>query len=536
MDKSDFTFESTLLSGIGDLRLFNLLAGKVTRKEFLEELSAVLRQYFAFDRLCINLYDNQEELLSYFTTAQGTVIKSLAPVRPANPATTVAGFVIVNRRPIVITDFSQYFPKEKKHPIEEAGLKATIAIPLLLGDEILGTFHCSFAKAPKNIDVIATFLTKLSKILAPCLGAILSMELKSSLPFFDIGSPNAEAASILYKSEAMQDVMHNIKAIAKYNYPVLLLGETGTGKSLLAREIHLHSSRASAHFVKVNCPALSSSLFESELFGHIKGAFTGALNKRIGRFELAHQGTLFLDEIGDLSMEMQSKLLQVLEESRFERVGESTSLSVDMRLISATNVRVEEAIANQSMRADLYHRLSAYVIEVPPLRERKKDIPLLIKAFASEVDKKKRVAPQKLEKWIIEALMSHDWPGNVRELKNIVGRIMIMKKIKKNITPDMVDAILRRPLALSNSLLYPHAMIRRRTPPSRTEPTVAEGKMPTLECYEKRHIIEALELCNWVVSGDKGAAKYLGIPRSTLWTKIKKFGIQLHPGKNAQPV
>ena len=513
------------------LSLMEILAGQVTRKEFFSELSQLLMRYFHFDRLCINLYDNNDGMLSFFTNAQGIIISTLSPVRPAEETSTVAGYVIAARRAVVITDFSKHFPFTHAQPFEEAGLKGTIAIPLFLGSEIIGTFHCSFADPPANIQEIFHFLAPLCKIIAPCLGSIISVEQKTVLP--QLPSSYYVEDTIPHKSAKMRDLIREVNSVAAYNIPIMLLGETGTGKSMFAQYIHQHSNRRDSNFVKVNCPALSPSLFESELFGHSKGAFTGAFAKRIGRVELAHQGTLFLDEIGDLSLEMQSKLLQVIEDSRFERVGESSSLAVDIRLISATNALVEQAIASKVMRPDLFHRLSAYVINIPPLRERKEDIPVYIKTFSMEMKTQLGVRDTALETWLIRMLMEYNWPGNLRELKNILSRLLLLRHMGKSITATTLSSML-------NSTLSQRADEERQMPPEPGEyvnaPPKKEGRtrgkagqpLP-LEQVERSYILEILEKTKWVVSGNKGAAALLGLSRSQLLSKMKKLGIQHRP-------
>lgn len=514
-------------------RLLRILAGAVTRREFISELSDLLKPHFCFDRLCINIYDRQDGMLSYFTIAQGTVMRMQSPLRPAETTTTVAGHVIATQRPVVIPDVSKYFAGTEIHPMEEAGLKATVALPLFLGNEIIGTLHCSFTEAPDDLQQIALFLQEIATAVAPCLGAIFSLEFKRSSPQVPLLASLDQDEAIIHKSRAMKNVIRNVEAIAKYTIPVLLTGETGTGKSMLAQYIHQRSPRKDAHFVKVNCPALSPSLFESELFGHSKGAFTGAYAKRIGRLELAHQGTLFLDEIGDLSLKMQSKLLQVLEDSRFERVGESVSLAVDIRLISATNALVGRSPAANKIRPDLYHRIAAHLIEIPPLRVRKEDIPLYVKAFTTQTSADLGLPVESFDKKHLKILMDYDWPGNLRELRNIVSQMMIFKAVHKEIAAHEVLAMLK-PAAGEEKEGRPEHGAKEKRPENTVPPAVAEkpdgranatGALPSLAELEKRYILDVLESTRWQVSGQKGAAAIVGIPRSTLLHKMKKLGI-----------
>lgn len=228
----------------------------------------------------------------------------------------------------------------------------------------------------------------------------------------------------LLETRDMSGVMSVARKAAQLQIPVLITGETGTGKSMLARWLHRRSPRRSANFVKVNCPSLAPTLFESEMFGYAKGAFTGAHAKRVGRIEMAQNGTLFLDEIGELSPDMQSKLLQVMEENSFERVGEAVPVDVDMRVISATNINLPEALARGRLRRDLFYRLAAVVLHMPPLRQRKNDIPLLVTHFTTQFSRQCELRPPRLSKAVLRELYCHDWPGNIRELRNVITRIL----------------------------------------------------------------------------------------------------------------
>ncbi len=542
-------------------KLMAALTARATRKLFFSTLSRLLQEQFHFDRLCINLYDQQGEMLTYFTAAEGTIVSTLSPVRPAEAASTVAGHVIATRKPVIITDFAQHFSESSVHPIAEAGLTATMAFPLVLDNEIIATLHCSFARKPEDIYGITSFLLELSPIVATCLGAILSLERtrnEASLAMQPL-LPLDPDDIIICHSRRMREIMRRVDMMAKLNIPVLLLGETGTGKTLIAQHIHRRSTRKDGNFVKVNCPSLPGTLFESELFGHAKGAFTGAANKRIGRFELAHGGTLFLDEIGELSPEMQSKLLQVLEDSSFERVGESVSLAVDVRIVAATNVNLGQALSQGRLRADLFYRLSPCTIELPPLRERPEDIAPLFAALSSQAAARLGLPPAKFPSALVAPLLEYDWPGNVRELRNLVSRLLIHGSEGRPLTPALVEDVLRESRALAGANRAPSdAAINRPasggtpgasfSPRSEDAPeargsgtaafapveraarrrTVAEEEdfLPaTLAEMERRHIVRTLERTGGVIAGPGGAAALLGIPRSTLQHRMRKLGI-----------
>jgi transcriptional regulator with GAF, ATPase, and Fis domain len=296
----------------------------------------------------------------------------------------------------------------------------------------------------------------------------------------------------------LNKVLRSVEQVASTDSTVLILGETGTGKELLARAIHSISNRADRPLVKVNCATLPENLIESELFGHEKGAFTGATSRKIGRFELAQDGTIFLDEIGELPLSLQTKLLRVLQEGEFERLGDPKTFKVDVRVIAATNRILEKEIEEGSFRKDLFYRLNVFPIKIPPLRERREDIPLLVKHFLKKYNTKVGKELQLISKEMMERLQSYDWPGNVRELENIIERAVVTSTGKK--------------LLIGNWLTHSSAQ--------------TSSKILPLEEMEKRYIIDILEMTEWKVSGEKGAAKILDINPQTLVSRMKKLGIQ----------
>jgi formate hydrogenlyase transcriptional activator len=310
---------------------------------------------------------------------------------------------------------------------------------------------------------------------------------------------------IIGRSPAVRKVCKQIKAVAPTVSTVLILGETGTGKERFAQAIHNLSPRRDRPFVKVNCAAIPAGLVESELFGHERGAFTGAIGRRIGRFEMAHGGTLFLDEIGDFPLELQPKLLRVLQEQEFERVGGSQSIRADVRIVAATSRDLVQLVANREFRADLYYRLNIFPIHVPALRERSEDVPLLVRHFVDLHAKRMGKSIKEVPIETMEVLLRYAWPGNVRELQNVMERAAILSP-GKILRPSLEELQFSVQVA-GTDLIGKN-----------------EDRM-TLKGLEREHIIQALAATNWVLGGPKGAAARLGLARTSLIAKMRKLGI-----------
>ncbi len=304
---------------------------------------------------------------------------------------------------------------------------------------------------------------------------------------------------IISQSKKFKKVLGQVEQVSKTDATVLILGESGTGKELIARAVHNISNRKNRPMVKVNCAALPATLIESELFGHEKGAFTGAIARKVGRFELADGGSIFLDEIGEIPIELQPKLLHVLQEGKFERLGNPNTMKVDVRVIAATNVNLQDAIVKGTFREDLYYRLNVFPITLPSLRERKEDIPLLTRHFLLKYNTQFGKKIEAITERVIDSLMNYSWPGNVRELENVIERAVIISPGSKL---EIGDAI------------------------PKTSIDAAEESVTTLADNEKTHILKILKLTNWRISGEKGAAKILNINRTTLEARMKKLSIE----------
>jgi formate hydrogenlyase transcriptional activator len=321
---------------------------------------------------------------------------------------------------------------------------------------------------------------------------------------FDTTERNDQASStrkfeqLIGKSPALETVLEQVKRVSPTSSTVLVQGETGTGKELIARAIHNISPRCGRPFIKINCAAIPFDLLESELFGHEKGAFTGAIAQKLGRFEMADQGTLFLDEVGDIPPALQPKLLRVLQEQEFERLGSSRTHQVDIRLVAATHRNLAEMTQRGEFRSDLYYRLNVFPILLPSLRARREDIPLLVEHFVELSTRRTGRPIEYIPQETMNALTSYDWPGNIRELQNLIERAVILSN----------DGVLPNPLPMSES-----------------EDRSTSQPPSTLKEVERDLILRALEDHGWMVGGSNGAAAKLGVKRTTLIAKMQKFGL-----------
>jgi formate hydrogenlyase transcriptional activator len=311
----------------------------------------------------------------------------------------------------------------------------------------------------------------------------------------------AAGNGIIGSSPAMLQILDQVKTVAPLDSTVLIQGETGTGKELIARAIHNLSTRKRNNFVRFNCAAVPAGLLESELFGHEKGAFTGALTRKLGRFELADKGTLFLDEIGDMPLELQAKLLRVLQEQEFERLGSMQTQRVNVRVVAATNCDLKQMVADKRFRNDLYFRLNVFPITIPPLRDRREDITDLVKAFVTRFSVRMNRRIKVIPLATLQALARYEWPGNIRELQNFLERSVILSSgpVLQAPLESLASVVSSRPMKASASL--------------------------TLEEAETTHILRVLEQVGWVVGGPKGAAEKLGLKRTTLIAKMRRLGI-----------
>jgi len=396
-----------------------------------------------------------------------------------------------------------------RQAIEAEGCNSGCFIPIIRGERTLGVLLLLDRREHAFCDPDVEFLGQIVNQVAMALDNALNYQelseskdrlAKERLYLLNEIRSEHRFDEVVGSSGALRTVLEQMETVAPTDSTVFIEGETGTGKEVIARTLHNLSSRREHTFVKVNCAAIPSGLLESELFGHEKGAFTGALAQKIGRFELAHRGTLFLDEIGDMPLELQPKLLRVLQEQEFERLGGTRSIRVDVRIVAATNRDLGKMVAEHQFRADLYYRFRVFPVSLPPLRERREDIPALVRYFATKYAERMKKPISTIPSSAMEALVQYDWPGNIRELQNFIERAVILSS----------DTVLRPPLA----------ELKRQKPSE-----IHNENGNSLQQAEREHIVRMLKETGWVLGGTAGAAAKLGIPRTTLLYKMRRLGI-----------
>ena len=486
------------------LELNNTLVSNLNLRELLSAISQCLSAVMPHDGAALALYDQSLKQLRLaaldFPEHEGPCAAGDIIPLEGNPA----GEAFTSRKP-VLTDYG----KLDDPRMARSGLKSACTAPLVFRDRVLGVLGIKslrenafsqddaelFGQVAKQVAIavenalaygeIETLKDKLEKE-----KLYLEEEIRTEYNFEEI----------VGQSSVLKRALQDVETVASTDSTVLIYGETGTGKELIARAIHNLSGRRERTLVKVNCAAIPTGLLESELFGHEKGAFTGAIDRRIGRFELAHEGTIFLDEVEDIPLELQSKLLRVLQEQEFERLGSSRTLRVDVRVVAATNSDLAQLVEERKFRSDLYYRLNVFPITVPPLRERPEDIPLLVHFFANKFAQQMKRPIESVSKETMAALTNYHWPGNIRELENLVERAVILSR--------------------GSTLEIPLAELKQSTKASNH----ANGSA-TLETVEREHILRVLGDSRWVIGGPSGAAARLGLNRTTLNHRMRKLGI-----------
>jgi transcriptional regulator with GAF, ATPase, and Fis domain len=513
------------------LKVNNILVRELSPEKLFSSLAQALQPITGCDRCSLSVYDQKTDTLSWFARAEGALVTRMDE-GPAPLRGPLARKAIQEQKPIVVADLEEYAEHEAIRLMIAAGLRSSMAFPLISRGRVIGALILSFKRhlnpdGPQDHRLCAL----LEEISAQVSIAVENMLIHDALSRQNIDltqqvttllhaeAPEHEESRFFYQCKTMRTLMSQLRTLASSDVAVLICGETGTGKEFMARFIHRHSPRRAHNFVKVNCPALSPTLFESELFGHAKGAFTGAYHGRIGRFELADKGSIFLDEIADLDISLQAKLLHVLQDSKLERVGESVSIDIDARCISATNADLHQQMRTKRFRRDLFYRLGLATLQAPSLRDRQDELEPMLLYLIRLYAKDRRCAPVELHPDALAVLKNYHWPGNIRELGNLVARLLILHP-GAFIGPEHVTPLLEQgESGERNSRAQPPAM------PATAEATRRGEQARTLAEVEKDHIEDMLSQTRGKVSGAGGAARLLGLARSTLLYKLKKHGL-----------
>jgi formate hydrogenlyase transcriptional activator len=494
------------------LEVNNAIVTCLDRDSLFCSIAEALRGAIPYDRAALVLHDPIKDVFRVIGVAGGGPSAAVIPLGTEWPRQqTRAGWVFENRQTLLTTNLGDAPPFLEHAALMRDGICCAISAPLTTKGKILGTLNVGSRLPARYGPADASLVGAIAEQVALAIENLLAYEeiaaLKASLEEENVylqEEVRSEAAfgDVVGDSPAILGVLASVRKVAATDSTVLVTGETGTGKELVVLAIHALSRRKDKLLVKVNCAALPAGVIESELFGHEKGAFTGALMRKIGRFELANRGTLFLDEVGDLPLELQAKLLRVLQEGEFERVGGTQTLKVDVRLITATNRDLERAVREERFRADLYYRLNVFPIAIPPLRKRLKDVAPLARFFAAHYASKmgKTIGPLSAE--VLDRLAAYSWPGNIRELQNVIERAVILSPKGRFELGEFAAAPAPAPGDGGAR------------PPSRS-----------LEDVERQHIVEVLEQTRWRVGGERGAARILGLKRTTLDARMKKLGI-----------
>jgi formate hydrogenlyase transcriptional activator len=512
------------------LNLTTRITSSLDLREVLRAIAANIREVMHADGVAVSLPDTASRKSRVFALdfphSKGVIKEELffTPSTAAQKAMDTLKPVIIDAR-----EPEEFVSGTTDIAVAE-GIKALCLIPLVNRGRVLGILGISRTTEtpfrPEDVDFLGRASGQIAVAIENALAYQEISELKDKLAQEKLYleeeiRTDSGFERIIGKSAALKRVLQMVETVAPSDSTVLLLGETGTGKELIARAIHDRSRRKDRTFVKLNCAAIPTGLLESELFGHEKGAFTGAIAQKVGRLELADQGTLFLDEVGDIPIEIQPKLLRVLQEREFERLGSTHTRKVNLRLVAATNRDLEKMVADREFRSDLFYRLNVFPIRVPSLRERKEDIPLLVSYFAQKFAKQMQKKIESVPSVAMKALTAWEWPGNIRELENFIERAVILTR------GEALEAPLTE-LRKPETATAAEAGVDKNSRTARKATSSRPNVNPGAEEYERKQreeILDALNACKGRVGGSDGAATRLGINRTTLLYRMRKLGI-----------
>jgi formate hydrogenlyase transcriptional activator len=496
------------------LEVNNAVVSNLERHDLFAAIAASLRRVVPHDFISLALHDAGEDVMRIqmldYPDGSGRIREGMTVAMGKSPA----GCCYQERKPKVSTRAElETYDSEIVRLLLAEGVRTTCCVPLVTRDRVIGTLNLASLRdaafTQEDVDLLGQVAGQVAIAVENALAFKEIAELKNKLAdeklyLEDEIRSELNFEEIIGESGSLKQILKQAETVAPTDSTVLILGETGTGKELIARAIHNLSQRRERTFVKVNCAAIPTGLLESELFGHERGAFTGAIAQKLGRFELADKGTIFLDEVGDIPLELQPKLLRVLQEQEFERLGGTRTIHVDVRLVAATNHDLSALVEEGRFRSDLYYRFNVFPLRMPPLRERREDIPLLVRYFVQKYSRRMNKRMESVSTGSLEALGRYHWPGNIRELENLVERAVI---VSSGPVLRIPVGDLRAPLAAS---------------------ATAGAAAVTLEEAEREAILRALGETNWVLAGPRGAAARLGMKRTTLQSRMQKLGITRH--------
>ena len=514
------------------LQVNNSIITKLSQGELLLAVCAALQGVLPFNRSAITLYVPERDTLRIFAQNDDHASEFFSVGRELDRRDSHAGWAFDHQQPLIRRNLDKEKESSTERLLAEQGVRSICVAPLIVAGKSIGTLNLASNKADEYSDADGELLQEVANQVALAVENMKAYEEISAL-HAKLEKENVylkeeirsefNFREIVGNSAPLREVLEKTARVAPLDSTVLIYGETGTGKELIARAIHDRSNRKNQTLVKLNCSAISAGLVESELFGHMRGAFTGAFERHIGRFELANGGTLFLDEVSELPLETQVKLLRVLQEGEFEPVGSNKTIQVNVRIIAATNRKLEECVAASRFRSDLFYRLNVFPVELPSLRDRPSDIPLLVNFFLQRFTNKFGRKIDAVHMATMDLLMNYAWPGNIRELQNIIERAVVLSA-GPVLTVD--PAFLPRTSAAAelpkSALAVPPGSYSQVT---ENYATSVGPSFPSLDQMERDHILAALNRSAGVIDGPNGAARILNLHANTLRSRMSKLGI-----------